>query len=197
MTPPPPIPAEYGSVTPRAAPATTAASTAFPPLRSTSSAALDASRSTVATAPPVPAAVGCLGVGAGRAGAGRATAPAGTASRRPSASSRTVRAATTRRCIRDSSSLGPLGGRALLPPRGMPESTGRCPLGGMEELGQLVDEHDRVAGAAPRSEIRARGLLHRGVAILCRNPAGEVYVHRRTTSKDVFPGLYDMWAGGM
>jgi 8-oxo-dGTP pyrophosphatase MutT (NUDIX family) len=67
----------------------------------------------------------------------------------------------------------------------------------MEEQGQLVDEADRVIGSAPRSEIRARGLLHRGVAIMCRDPAGAIYVHRRTTTKDVFPGLYDMWAGGM
>jgi isopentenyldiphosphate isomerase len=66
-----------------------------------------------------------------------------------------------------------------------------------EETGILVDDEDRIIGTALRSEIRARNLPHRGVAILVRNPAGEIYVHRRTTTKDVFPGLYDMVVGGM
>src|ERR671912_2206503 len=60
MNPPPPMPAEYASVTPRVAAAATAASTALPPSRSTSRPAAEASRSTVAIAPPVPVATGCL-----------------------------------------------------------------------------------------------------------------------------------------
>lgn len=66
-----------------------------------------------------------------------------------------------------------------------------------EEIGVLVDEQDRVIGTAPRRDIRSRNLLHRGVAIIVRNPAGEIYVHRRTETKDVFPGMYDMVVGGM
>jgi 8-oxo-dGTP pyrophosphatase MutT (NUDIX family) len=66
-----------------------------------------------------------------------------------------------------------------------------------DEIGVLVDADDTVIGQATRREIRAAKLLHRGVAILTRNGAGDVYVHRRTTTKDVFPGLYDMWVGGM
>jgi isopentenyldiphosphate isomerase len=66
-----------------------------------------------------------------------------------------------------------------------------------EEIGILVDERDDVVGTAPRGEIRAKNLLHRGVAIIVRNPAGEIYVHRRTPTKDVFPGMYDMVVGGM
>ena len=58
MKPPPPIPHENGSVTPRTAAAATAASTALPPSRSVSMAACVASVSTVAAAPPVPVAVG-------------------------------------------------------------------------------------------------------------------------------------------
>ena len=67
----------------------------------------------------------------------------------------------------------------------------------MEELVDLIDELDRVIGMAPRSLVRGENLLHRGVGILVRNPAGEIYVHRRTETKDVFPGLYDMFVGGM
>lgn len=66
-----------------------------------------------------------------------------------------------------------------------------------DELADVVDEDDRVVGRAGRSEIRARNLLHRGVAILCRNSRGEIYVHRRTDTKDVFPGMYDMLVGGL
>jgi isopentenyldiphosphate isomerase len=68
---------------------------------------------------------------------------------------------------------------------------------GQGESGVLVDDEDQVIGTALRGDIRARNLAHRGVAILVRNPAEEIYVHRRTTTKDVFPGMYDMVVGGM
>ncbi len=67
----------------------------------------------------------------------------------------------------------------------------------MEELVDLVDLDNRIVGQALRSEVRARNLLHRGVGILCRNSRGDVYVHRRTPTKDVFPHLYDMFVGGV
>jgi isopentenyldiphosphate isomerase len=76
----------------------------------------------------------------------------------------------------------------------------RLPIGAeqsAEETGVLVDDDDRVTGTAPRSRIRSQNLPHRGVAILVRNPAGEIYVHRRTATKDVFPGMYDIVVGGM
>lgn len=60
-----------------------------------------------------------------------------------------------------------------------------------------MDRENRVIGRAPRREVRGQNLLHRGVGILCRNSRGEVYVHRRTDTKDVFPGLYDMLVGGV
>ena len=66
-----------------------------------------------------------------------------------------------------------------------------------EELVDLIDSEDNVIGQARRGEIRSRNLLHRGVGIICRNPAGEIFVHRRTSIKDVFPGLYDMFVGGV
>jgi isopentenyldiphosphate isomerase len=66
-----------------------------------------------------------------------------------------------------------------------------------EELVDLVDEGDRVIGRVTRGEMRARNLLHRSVAVLCRDPQGRIYVHRRTDHKDVFPGLYDMFVGGV
>lgn len=66
-----------------------------------------------------------------------------------------------------------------------------------EELVDLIDEQDRVIGWARRERIRRLNLLHRGVGILCLDPDGQIYVHRRTETKDVFPGMYDMFVGGV
>lgn len=66
-----------------------------------------------------------------------------------------------------------------------------------DEQVDLIDAENHALGRTTRHVVRSRNLLHRGVGILCRNPAGEIYVHRRTTTKDVFPGLYDMFVGGV
>ena len=66
-----------------------------------------------------------------------------------------------------------------------------------EELVDLIDRDDRVIGRKTRRTVRAENLLHRGVGILCTNAAGKIYVHKRTTTKDVFPGMYDMFVGGV
>lgn len=53
-----------------------------------------------------------------------------------------------------------------------------------------------VTGTAPRSEVRARNLPHAATAVLVVDGDGRVLVHRRTDTKDVFPGRYDVWVGG-
>ncbi|MNP53309.1 putative Nudix hydrolase YfcD [compost metagenome] len=45
--------------------------------------------------------------------------------------------------------------------------------------------------------MRERGLIGRGTYILLFNPAGELCVHRRTLSKAIYPGYWDVAAGGM
>jgi isopentenyldiphosphate isomerase len=65
-----------------------------------------------------------------------------------------------------------------------------------EELVDVVDEDDRVLRQATRSEMRRDRLLHRVVAVLCLNSRGEIYMHRRTATKDLFPSLYDMFVAG-
>ena len=79
----------------------------------------------------------------------------------------------------------------------MDETNEISPTLGAEEIVDLVDEDDHVVGQAPRREVRTRNLLHREVAAIVRNPVGEIYVHRRTDTKDVFPGMYDMFVAGM
>ena len=60
-----------------------------------------------------------------------------------------------------------------------------------------VDEHDQLLGGVMRSELRERGLIGRGTFILLFNSRGELCVHRRTLSKAVYPGYWDVAAGGM
>lgn len=60
-----------------------------------------------------------------------------------------------------------------------------------------VDESDQLIGTLPRAELRERGLIGRGTYILLFNSAGELCVHRRTLSKAIYPGYWDVAAGGM
>lgn len=65
------------------------------------------------------------------------------------------------------------------------------------ELVDVVDENDQVVATVTRREIRARDLLHRCTYVFVRRTSGEVLVHRRTDTKDVHPGAYDLFAGGV
>ena len=60
-----------------------------------------------------------------------------------------------------------------------------------------VDEQDNVLGSICRAELRERGLIGRGTYILVFNSAGDLCVHRRTLSKAIYPGYWDVAAGGM
>lgn len=70
-------------------------------------------------------------------------------------------------------------------------------MGPADELVDIVDGEDRIVGVTTRREIRAGNLLHRTAVILCRRSTGEIYVHRRTAEKDVYPCFYDMFVGGI
>ena len=45
--------------------------------------------------------------------------------------------------------------------------------------------------------MRSRGLPHRAAYILVFNSKGELVVQKRTTNKDIYPGHYDIAAGGV
>jgi 8-oxo-dGTP pyrophosphatase MutT (NUDIX family) len=66
-----------------------------------------------------------------------------------------------------------------------------------DEPVEVVDEHDRVVAVVPRRQMREGGLLHRCTYVIVLDPSGRVYVHRRTDTKDVYPGMYDVTAGGV
>ncbi|GAB3104769.1 NUDIX hydrolase [Isoptericola nanjingensis] len=65
------------------------------------------------------------------------------------------------------------------------------------EVVALYDEAGRECGTAPRAQVRAENLRHAATAVVVRNAAGDVYVHRRTDTKDLYPGRYDFCAGGV
>ncbi|MGP0174333.1 NUDIX hydrolase [Pseudomonas sp. NCHU5208] len=60
-----------------------------------------------------------------------------------------------------------------------------------------VDEHDHLLGSVPRAALRERGLIGRCTYILLFDSAGQLCVHRRTLSKALYPGYWDLAAGGM
>lgn len=66
-----------------------------------------------------------------------------------------------------------------------------------EEIVQIVDEQNRELGELPRRLMREQRLLHRASYILIFNAAGELFVQKRTASKDVYPGYWDVAAGGV
>ena len=70
-------------------------------------------------------------------------------------------------------------------------------MGAADELVDVVDEHDRLLRVVTRAEMRSGRLRHRTVFIVVLNSSGDVLVHRRADHKDVWPGCWDLAAGGV
>ena len=67
----------------------------------------------------------------------------------------------------------------------------------IDELVALVDETGQVVGSALRSVVRRDNLRHSATAVLVRDSARRIYLHRRSDSKDWAPGHWDVAAGGV
>ena len=65
-----------------------------------------------------------------------------------------------------------------------------------QELLDVVDANDRVVGVRTRGEIHRLGLMHRSVHILVFNRNEELFIQKRSMSKDNNPGLWDSSAAG-
>lgn len=66
-----------------------------------------------------------------------------------------------------------------------------------EEMIEVVDHRGGVIRVAPRSEVHGDpSLMHRVVHVLVFNSHGELYMQRRSMSKDVAPGKWDTSVGG-
>ena len=66
-----------------------------------------------------------------------------------------------------------------------------------EEQVALYGDDGEVIGSAPRSVMRQQNLRHAASSVVVRDRRGRIYLHRRTTTKDVYPGLLDFAAGGV
>lgn len=76
------------------------------------------------------------------------------------------------------------------------------------EMSDMVDSCGNVLGSLPRLLVHKLNILHRGVGIVvckgkhitCNNDSTkniEIYCHKRTETKRIFPNLYDMFVGGV
>ena len=65
------------------------------------------------------------------------------------------------------------------------------------EIILIVDKDNNETGSVPRHIMRAKGLPHRAAYILVFNRRGELFVQKRTMTKDIYPGYYDIAAGGV
>jgi isopentenyldiphosphate isomerase len=66
-----------------------------------------------------------------------------------------------------------------------------------DELVEVVDDAGRPVAVVSRREMRARRLPHRSVYVLVFNRRGELFIHLRTPTKDVYPGHWDVAIGGV
>jgi len=65
-----------------------------------------------------------------------------------------------------------------------------------DEIFDVVDASDSVIGRESRRRIHARRLRHRAAHILVFNRRGELFLQKRSMTKDSCPGLWDSSAAG-
>jgi isopentenyldiphosphate isomerase len=65
------------------------------------------------------------------------------------------------------------------------------------ELVDVIDANGAVIGQVTRREMRGKRLPHRCVYILVFNRRGELFIHQRTPTKDVYPSFWDVAVGGV
>ena len=66
-----------------------------------------------------------------------------------------------------------------------------------EEIAVIVDRDDNEIGTAPRSVMREQRLIHRTTYVLVFGSDERLLVQKRTLTKDMHPGHYDLAAGGV
>lgn len=60
-----------------------------------------------------------------------------------------------------------------------------------------VDEHDQPLGIVKREQVQRDGLITRCTYIFVFNSAGLLCMHQRTAHKRLYPGFWDLAAGGL
>ncbi len=70
------------------------------------------------------------------------------------------------------------------------------PLPG-DELVDVIDDAGRTIRVVTRREMRKQRLPHRCVYVLVFNSQGQLLIHQRTDTKDVYPAHWDVAVGGV
>lgn len=65
-----------------------------------------------------------------------------------------------------------------------------------EEIFDIVNERDEIIGKKLRREVHRDGDKHRAVHVMVFNSRGDVFLQKRSMSKDTFPGAWDSSASG-
>ena len=76
------------------------------------------------------------------------------------------------------------------PPRGFSMSAA-------DEFVDVIDDAGATVGVVTRREMRERKLPHRCTYVLVFNSRGDLFIHLRTPTKDVFPSYWDVCIGGV
>ena len=66
-----------------------------------------------------------------------------------------------------------------------------------DELVDVIDDAGNTVGVVPRRRMREERLPHRCTYVLVFNTRGELFIHLRTATKDVYPSHWDVAIGGV
>ncbi len=67
----------------------------------------------------------------------------------------------------------------------------------VDEFVDWIDAEGNVIEVVTRTRMRAERLRHRSVAIIVMSSDGRILIHRRSHRKDLWPGMWDLCAGGV
>jgi isopentenyl-diphosphate delta-isomerase type 1 len=65
-----------------------------------------------------------------------------------------------------------------------------------EEIFDIVNDRDEVIGRLPRAQVHREGHKHRAVHVLVFNARGEIFLQKRSMTKDTHPGAWDSSSSG-
>ncbi len=66
-----------------------------------------------------------------------------------------------------------------------------------DELVDVIDDAGNTIAVVTRAQMRAKRLPHRCTYVLVFNARGELFIHLRTATKDVYPSHWDVAIGGV
>lgn len=79
----------------------------------------------------------------------------------------------------------------------MDAETAAHPANSPAEMVEVVDAAGNVTGLVTRAEMREKSLWHRSVFVAVVSHDGQLLVHKRAETKDVWPGSWDVCVGGV